>query len=100
MKKTQQECLEMARLAPKLDYEKLYFDEIEKLEEKKRSPWKKVPPRLYSLFYSILKKEKSLTKRIKAKCLDCSSYQKDEITNCNIEFCPLYQVRPYQRGEK
>lgn len=36
---------------------------------------------------------------IKAKCLDCSAYQKEEITYCKASTCPLYKFRPYQKKE-
>jgi len=34
---------------------------------------------------------------IKAKCLDCACYNKSEITNCAVETCPLWHVRPYRK---
>lgn len=33
---------------------------------------------------------------IKAKCLDCTLNQRDEIKNCTVKLCPLWNVRPYQ----
>jgi len=39
---------------------------------------------------------KSKASGIKAKCLDCSCFQKEEITNCEVFTCPLYEYRPYQ----
>ncbi len=33
---------------------------------------------------------------VKAKCLDCSVYQIEEITNCTVVTCPLHKRRPYQ----
>lgn len=33
---------------------------------------------------------------IKAKCLDCSCWQRLEIANCLVLACPLYPYRPYQ----
>ena len=33
---------------------------------------------------------------IKAKCLECSCNQREEIRLCDIYTCPLYEVRPYQ----
>lgn len=32
---------------------------------------------------------------IKAKCLTCSNYQRNEITDCTIRLCPLWAYRPY-----
>jgi hypothetical protein len=37
----------------------------------------------------------SLKAVVKLKCLDCSSYQQEEIRNCTITGCSLYSVKPY-----
>jgi len=34
---------------------------------------------------------------IKAKCFECSNYQTEEITHCNVVTCPLYEYRPLQK---
>lgn len=34
---------------------------------------------------------------VKAKCIDCSGYQKEEVTNCQVSTCPLHKYRPYQK---
>lgn len=36
---------------------------------------------------------------LKAKCLDCSSYQREEVKNCAVVTCPLHKYRPYQGGK-
>lgn len=33
---------------------------------------------------------------IKAYCLSCSSWQREEITHCSVETCPLWLYRPYR----
>ena len=43
---------------------------------------------------------KTLRKRIKAKCLDCTGFQREEVTKCTTKVCPLWDVRPYQKEEK
>lgn len=40
----------------------------------------------------------SLRLSINAKCFDCSNYQKEEVTNCSVRNCPLWLVRPFQKG--
>ena len=35
---------------------------------------------------------------IKAKCLSCANFQRDEITSCAAMICPLHSVRPFQAG--
>lgn len=43
---------------------------------------------------------KSKATALKAKCLDCSNFQREEITNCTVFGCPLHPYRPYQNKEK
>lgn len=33
---------------------------------------------------------------IKAKCLECCSYERETIKNCTGYSCPLWAYRPYQ----
>lgn len=42
----------------------------------------------------------SLRACVKAKCLDCSNWQKDEIKDCQCPACALYEVRPYVKRPK
>ena len=42
--------------------------------------------------------ESSALNAIRAKCLDCSCWQRDEITHCRVLRCPLWKWRPYQPG--
>lgn len=39
---------------------------------------------------------KSKATALKAKCLDCCCYQRNEVEKCTTESCPLWQYRPYQ----
>jgi hypothetical protein len=34
---------------------------------------------------------------IKAKCLDCGGFDRDEVRLCTVATCPLCPWRPYQR---
>lgn len=36
---------------------------------------------------------------IKAKCLACANFQRDEVTKCPAVTCPLHAVRPFQVGD-
>ena len=40
---------------------------------------------------------KSPTNAIKAKCLDCTNWQKIEITLCPHSACALHGYRPYRK---
>jgi hypothetical protein len=37
---------------------------------------------------------------IKAKCLDCTHFDRDEVANCTVILCPLHSYRPYQNPRK
>lgn len=37
---------------------------------------------------------------VKAKCLDCCCYSRDEVRNCTVKKCPLWLYRPYQKEEE
>ena len=39
----------------------------------------------------------SLRMAINAKCYDCVCFQKREVTLCEMEDCPLWGVRPWQK---
>lgn len=45
-----------------------------------------------------VKNPKSLRLAINAKCWDCSYGQRAEIAACECKKCPLWNVRPYQKG--
>jgi hypothetical protein len=42
----------------------------------------------------------SIRSAVKLKCLECSSYQIEEIRLCTVAACPLHSFRPYQEGRK
>lgn len=37
---------------------------------------------------------------IKAMCLTCSNYDRDEIAACPVILCPLHPYRPFQNARK
>lgn len=39
---------------------------------------------------------KSRGAAIRAKCLECSNWDRKEVRNCLIPGCPLWQYRPYR----
>ena len=43
--------------------------------------------------------EGSPRQAIKAKCLDCCSFDRSEITHCTVVTCPLHPWRPFQEQE-
>jgi hypothetical protein len=58
-------------------------------------------PQLYKkLFVRQTIGKSSMPAAIKLKCLDCTNYQKEEITKCTVLTCSLHRIRPYQNKNK
>lgn len=58
-------------------------------------------PKLYQHGYErALRGKASPRQAIKAFCLECVGYERNEITQCTDTGCPLYRYRPYQRRLK
>lgn len=73
------------------------LDSYFELDSKKSRYVKKLKSSYRWLFYNVFEGEsKSLKNAVKAKCLDCCCFDRFEITNCKIETCALYKLRPYQ----
>jgi hypothetical protein len=37
---------------------------------------------------------------VKAKCLDCSGYDRAEVAACTVILCPLHAYRPFQESRR
>ena len=37
---------------------------------------------------------------VQAFCLECQGFERNEIRNCTAFACPLYEYRPYQKGDE
>lgn len=63
-----------------------------------KSNYLKLVPQLHQkLFYNLYTgKNKSYAKAVKAKCLDCTCFNKEEVKHCVVETCPLFNLRPYR----
>lgn len=65
------------------------------MNDSQRDRLRFIPPKYRSLFEKAYSgKRKALS--IRCKCLDCTCYQRKEITNCTVLACPLWPYRPYQ----
>jgi hypothetical protein len=53
-------------------------------------------PALYRGNYRKAISGKSKAAALKAMCLDCVNWQRQEISQCTVETCPLYPYRPFQ----
>lgn len=59
---------------------------------------KSIPKHYWKLYFDLIaKNHNKKTKAIQAKCLDCCCYVREEITQCTVTTCPLYNMRPYQK---
>ena len=54
-------------------------------------------PKLHPLFFRVYAGQTGLTEAVKAKCLDCGCWQIDEVRNCTIFTCPIWDFRPFQQ---
>lgn len=53
-------------------------------------------PKKYRNTYDKAISGRSLRSAIKAHCLECVCWQRDEVRLCTSLACPLWAVRPYQ----
>lgn len=58
-----------------------------------------VPEVYREAFRRIYAGEAGRAAMVKAKCLDCCCYQRVEVQKCTATACPLWSIRPYQKGE-
>ncbi len=54
-------------------------------------------PKAYRPNYLKAMAGKSKAAALKAKCLDCTNWQRDEIAGCPVRTCSLWPYRPYAR---
>lgn len=51
-------------------------------------------PKSAGLYERALLGKCSRSQALKAKCLDCSNFNRDEVDNCTVTTCPLWHFRP------
>ena len=57
-------------------------------------------PKYVSNLEKVYYGKKSFIRAIKAKCLDCCCWQREEVRNCQSYACPLWNLRPFQSNEE
>ena len=57
-------------------------------------------PRMYRKIYEKAVTGSSKPAAVKAFCLECVCWQKNEIINCTAVTCPLYAVRPFVKRRR
>ena len=55
-----------------------------------------VPPQQRRAYLKVVTDVAGLRERVRLKCLDCSGWQREEVTRCTVRACPLWAERPYQ----
>jgi hypothetical protein len=55
-----------------------------------------VPPLHRAAYLKALDGALSPRQAIKAKCLDCCAWQREEVRLCTARGCPLWPLRPFQ----
>lgn len=80
--------------AAKLKLKQRIKDFIE--NDKFGSYLKMVPNSYQKMWLDSFDGTASKSRAIRAKCLECSAYQKEEIRSCPCRQCPLWQYRPYK----
>ncbi len=56
-----------------------------------------VPMSAKLLLERALTKECSPRTAIKAKCMDCCHFDRQEVASCTVVVCPLHAYRPFQK---
>jgi hypothetical protein len=57
-------------------------------------------PKIHRKIYEKAMQGKSLKSAVKAFCLECVCWQKEEIRLCTSLACPLHPYRPYKEESK
>jgi hypothetical protein len=57
-------------------------------------------PHIHLANYKRAMRGRSMKAAIKAFCLECVCWQKEEVRRCTALACPLYPYRPYKDGSK
>lgn len=97
LKRLSKEEMAVARAKGQESWNKELDEFIQQTTEQIRGYLRGVPDSSKKVYVRALSKKLSTFGAIKAKCLDCSSFQKEEISECSVKTCPLYAYRPYQK---
>jgi len=67
-----------------------------KEQQEQIDKYREVIPDAYLNIYDKAIKRTSRVAAVKAKCLDCTNWQRAEVRLCAVFSCPLWAYRPYQ----
>ena len=82
--------------APKRSWEDFYLEH--KMTRSVKDFIAKQPSSVQGIYERALSGQSRAT-AVKAKCLDCTGNQRQEVSLCTVNTCPLYPYRPYQSKE-
>jgi hypothetical protein len=68
-------------------------------EERTRYLSQVVPDLHKALLLRVFTGKASPREHIKANCLCCAGYVREEITQCSVNLCAFHDIRPYQQSE-
>ena len=72
----------------------------EEIREQKIARRLKDMPKKYQKYYKKAVEGNSKASAIKAFCLECCMWQKNEVINCTSLACPLFSYRPLIKSSK
>jgi hypothetical protein len=65
----------------------------------KQKQWFSKIPKVYQANYETAISGSSRAAAVKAKCLDCTNWQRAEISCCPVDTCPLWPYKPFRISE-
>jgi len=74
-------------------------EKLDRMPTKIKEGYKNVPKSMQNLYLAVMVEKTTKTQRIKLKCLDCCCWDKEEVRQCTMKQCALWEVRPYKPKE-
>lgn len=68
------------------------------LTEKQEAYLERVPSSARGILQKTFEGSASPRAAIKANCLTCASFDREEIRSCRVLLCPLWRYRPFQES--
>lgn len=84
-----------ARAAKKTLTAKIYSATRQTLSPEQAQSISRAPPTCRGAIARCYEQRASPRQAIKAKCLDCTNFDRKEIAECQIDACPLWTMRPF-----
>mgnify|MGYP001355358315 CR=1 FL=1 len=72
---------------------------MERLTERQEQFIQAAPPLYQGAVRDAFEGKASPRRAIKAFCLSCTGFVRDEVRNCTVVLCPLHAFRPYVKRD-